>query len=337
MADTRMISEILDESLPESGKLDFFGEAVCALKPAFREGYNAAAAVFRREQGRSLRSYLPAICGCDGIKGAENIHAVNEVETPDELPNVLMSFKFGDYFFSRFLSKFTGKGYFERLDLPVHPEFEQAGLRDPNGEFHIFSVMPTVMLVDKRMLGDRPVPHRWNDLLGPAFAGDVALPAAHGAVSTLLPLTLLRDHGEEGLAALRRAARGAMHSTDMIRDAGRTLKGPAVYVVAWFFAKACSSPDVEIVWPEDGALVEPTFLLVQRGQRKLYRPLVDAITGRELGAASAAHCYPAANPAVENDLPAGAAFNWLGWDFIRSAPLEDRIAAVKAFFDDLTA
>ncbi len=335
MADTQVIAKILEEDVPESGKLDFFGEAVCALKPAFREGYNAAAAEFRREKGRSLRSYLPAICGCDGIRGAENIPAVNEVEKPEALPGVIMSIKIGDYFFNRFLSKFTGKRYFERLELPVHPVFERAGLRDPNGEFHMFSVMPTVMLVDKKMLGGRPMPRRWSDLLDPAFAGDVALPAAHGAVSTLLPLTVLRDHGEAGLETLHRAVRCAMPSTDMIRGAGATLKGPAVYVVAWFFAKACPSPDAEIVWPEDGALVEPSFLLVQNGRREEYRTLVEFITGAGFGEVSAAHAYPAANPAVDNKLPAGAVFNWLGWEFIRSVPLEDRIAAVRSYFANL--
>lgn len=336
MNDTQPLSAQM-ENAQGSEKLDFFGEAVCALKPAFREGYNAAAAEFRRLHGRSLRGYLPAICGCDGMKGAENIHKVREIDDIGQMPSVIVSFNFGDYFYSRFLTRFTGKGYWERLNLPMHPVFEKSGLRDPNGEFHLFSVMPTVMLVDKKRLGDRPMPRRWSDLLDPLFAGDVALPAAHGAVSTLLPLTVLRDRGEDGMDALQRAAYGAMPSTVMIRSAGNKADGPAVYVVAWFFAKACPSADAEIVWPEDGALAEPTFLLVREGQRAFYHPLLDFITGRTFGEASAAHCYPAANPAVDNHLPAGAGFNWLGWDFIRSAPLEERIAAVKARFAGLVA
>lgn len=336
MNDPQTLFEQL-ENAQGSEKLDFFGEAVCALKPAFRVGYNEAAAVFRDLHGRSLRSYLPAICGCDGIKGAENIHKVREINDMEQMPSVIMSFNFSDYFYSRFLTRFTGKGYFEPLELPVHPVFEQSGLQDPNGEFYLLSVMPTVMLVDKKRLGDRPMPCRWNDLLDPLFAGDVALSAAHGAVSTLLPLTVLRDRGEEGLGVLQRATYGAMPSTEMIRSAGNRADGPAVYVVAWFFAKACPNEDVEIVWPEDGALVEPTFLLVQKGQREFYRPLLDFITGEAFGEASAAHCYPAANPAVDNRLPAGAKFNWLGWDFIRSAPLENRIAAVKKRFAGLVS
>lgn len=318
-----------------SERLDFFGEAVCALKPAFRNGYNAAAAAFRELHGRSLRGYLPAICGCDGIKGAENIHKVREIDNREQMPPVIVSFNFSDYFYSRFQKKFTGKGYFEQLDMPLHPLFEQGGLRDPHGEFHIFAVMPTVMLVDKKRLGSRPVPRRWADLLDPIYTGSVALSAAHGAVSTLLPLTILRDHGEQGLDALQHTVSAALPSTVMIRNAGSKAEGPAISVVAWFFAKACPNPDVEIVWPEDGALVEPMFLLVQKGQADFYRSLVDFVTGVSFGQASAAHCYPVANPTVENHLPDGAGFNWLGWEFIRSVPLEERMVSVKARFASL--
>ena len=315
--------------------LDVFGEAVCALKPAFREGYNAAATRFRALRGRSLRGYLPAICGCDGVKGAENIHKIRELDDIAKFPAVTVSFGLNDYFSGRFLSRFTGRGYFEQLHLPSQPVFAQSGLMDPNGEFHIFSVMPTVLLVDERMRAGRPVPKRWGDLLDPVWAGDVMLPAAHGAVSTLLPLTILRDSGEAGLAALARSARGAQHATDSIRMAGRTLKGPAVYVVPWFFACACPNEDVRVVWPEDGALVEPSFLLVRKGQAETYAPVLNFITGADYAAACAGHNYPAACPSAENRMPNGARFNWLGWDFLREAPLEERAAAIKGRFANL--
>ncbi|MFT9055691.1 MAG: ABC transporter substrate-binding protein [Ethanoligenens sp.] len=334
MDKTQTISALFEDS-EVSDQLDFFGETVCALKPAFREGYNEAAAIFRQTQGRSMRGYLPAICGCDGIKGAENIHRVRENYHIDQMPAVISSFKLGSYFFSPFLTKCTGKGYFEQLNLPIHPVFEKSGLRDPNGEFHIFSVLPSVLLVDKKRLGDRPMPRLWSDLLDPMFAGEVALPSAHDAISPILPLAVLRDHGEEGLEKLRRSAHSMMHSQDMIRNAGNKVAGPTIFVVTWFFAQACPHPDVELVWPEDGALVEPSFLMVQKGQQDVYRPLIDFIAGKAFGEISAEHCYPAANPEVENHLPKNAVFNWLGWDFLRSAPLEDRITEIKARFADL--
>lgn len=315
--------------------LDVFGEAVCALKPAFRAGYNAAAARFRAEQGRSLRGYLPAICGCDGVKGAENIHKIRELDDIALFPAVTVSFGLGEYFSSRFLGRFTGKGYFKRLSPPVQPVFEQSGLLDPNGEFFIFSVMPTVLLVDENRLAGRQAPRRWGDLLAPEWEGDVVLPAAHGAVSPLLPLTILRDSGEAGIDALARNVREAKHATDSIRAAGHAADGAAVYAVPWFFARACPNPGVRIVWPEDGALVEPSFLLVRAGQADTYRPVLDFIAGEAYGRACAAHNYPAARPGVPNGLPDGARFNWLGWDFIREAPLEARTALVKARFAHL--
>jgi hypothetical protein len=42
------------------------------------------------------------------------------------------------------------------------------------------------------------------------------------------------------------------------------------------------------------------------------------MTGPDLGAKSARFCLPVLHPGVDNALPEGATFKWLGWDYIQS-------------------
>ncbi|OPY75846.1 MAG: hypothetical protein A4E65_03389 [Syntrophorhabdus sp. PtaU1.Bin153] len=46
--------------------------------------------------------------------------------------------------------------------------------------------------------------------------------------------------------------------------------------------------------------------------------IVEYITGPDLGRKSADSFFPVLNPRVENRLPEGASFKWLGWDYIKS-------------------
>ena len=137
----------------------------------------------------------------------------------------------------------------------------------------------------------------------------------------------------DGIRSLARNVKHALHGAQMSRMAGSAnTEGGAVYLVSWFFAKTCVKPNVEIVWPEDGCMTLPMYLLVRKDRLEAVRDIVDYIVGDEFAAACSRAYTPAANAAGGEILPPGAKLAWLGWDYIRSHDLEAVAGASKDVF-----
>jgi hypothetical protein len=105
--------------------------------------------------------------------------------------------------------------------------------------------------------------------------------------------------------------------------------GAAIYVLPWFFAKSCPNTEhTEIIWPEDGAMASPMYMLVKKKEKERLKPIIDYMTGTELADIMASSFFPSVHPEADNKLPEGAKIKWLGWDFIRGRDM-------KAFSDEL--
>jgi ABC-type Fe3+ transport system substrate-binding protein len=82
------------------------------------------------------------------------------------------------------------------------------------------------------------------------------------------------------------------------------------------------NPNVEIVWPEDGAIISPVFMLEQTDAPEGTKELADFFMSKETGTILAQRgLFPSLNPDVENPLPDNAKWLWLGWDFIKENDL----------------
>ncbi len=139
-----------------------------------------------------------------------------------------------------------------------------------------------------------------------------------------------------GLIQLAANIRESWHPAQMARAAASSnSKGTAVYIIPWFWAQARSpSTDVQLVWPEDGALTSPIYLLIKESARAVLKPIIECITGAEMGAKSAQACFPSLHPDVDNKLPENASFKWLGWEYIKSNDLEQLKAYTTEVFSD---
>jgi len=77
------------------------------------------------------------------------------------------------------------------------------------------------------------------------------------------------------------------------------------------------SKTAEVVWPEEGAIISPIFMLTRADREEVIKPAADFLYGKEVGEIlSHRGLFPALNPEVDNKLPEGAKFNWVGWDYI---------------------
>ena len=159
---------------------------------------------------------------------------------------------------------------------------------------------------------------------------------AEGLVAEVPLLYFFKEHGEEGLIKLAANIVDSRHPAQMTKAAVSSgQKGAAVYIIPWFFAQARTMPEhVRVVWPDDGAITNPIYILVKESKRTEVDAIVQCITGPELGARSAQACFPALNPKVDNKLPEEASFKWLGWDYIRANDMEELKEYTSGIFLD---
>jgi ABC-type Fe3+ transport system substrate-binding protein len=145
-----------------------------------------------------------------------------------------------------------------------------------------------------------------------------------------------KEHGDNGIVQLAANAKTWMHGAQMAKMAGTAnSQGGGIYVIPWLFAKACPRiGDTVVVWPEDGALITPLYLLAKTAPKRNLQPFIDNILGGRYGQKSADNAYPVLHPLVDNKLPEGAGFRWLGWDFIRAHSMEELYKQVITKFNE---
>lgn len=307
------------EGLLPAGQLDFVGSTLCSLRTMFRHSFDDWMSDRLQEGQGWLNCHIPDSCG-----SGNPYKDVWQAEGIGDFPAVVTSCGFGDYFRKDFVERLVNNGYFQSV-LPetLNSAFPAEQFRDPDGHYTLYGVYPYVLLVDLPRLGDRPVPKSWSDLLDPVYRNDIISVGNANKVAELLLMTIHKDHGDEGLKRLAPNIKDGWHGSRMARTAGtRSEEGAAIYYIPWNFANFCpKSERTLIVWPEDGAIVNPLFMLVQASQRERVQPVIDFVLGKELGQKSADAYCPMLNPEVDNGLPEGAQFKWLGWDYIKSLDL----------------
>lgn len=305
-------------------RLDFLGYTYCPLKFTFKDCFEEVAKEYLAQTGdRDFQSFVPSGCGDEEDCFRENICQVKNI---DDFPAITVASGFGDFLSQEFVDRFVKKGYFKSVGYErVNDDFAAAGYEDPAGWYSVYSVLPMVMLVDIKKLGSLPVPKRWSDLLNPIYRNNIIIGASHGDIHEDLLFYTYQEHGDAGLHKLAANVKAGMHGAEMAKIAGSgSSQGAAIYVIAWLFAKACPRTEGTItIWPEDGALITPMYLLVKEKQSKNLQPFIDLVMGTHYGQKSADNYFPVLHPQVDNKLPEKATFKWLGWEYIRAHSLED--------------
>jgi len=99
---------------------------------------------------------------------------------------------------------------------------------------------------------------------------------------------------------------------------------------------------VEIVWPEDGAIISPIFMLEKKSSLDKTLPLAEFMAGEEVGTILAQKgLFPSLHPQVNNVLPdsfsATPPWKWLGWDFIYANDIAALIVRLENLFNEALA
>jgi ABC-type Fe3+ transport system substrate-binding protein len=288
----------------------------CPVRLPLLEGFDAFIEAYSERTGIDVSYKLEAASvGADWIE--ENIRGI---EDPAELPDVFVSAGFETFFDRRTIGRFKDQAVFTDITGDVvNRDFDGIDIKDPKKDYSIIAAVPAVFMVNHEERGDLPVPKRWSDLLRPEFERKVALPVGDFDLFNAILLALHKEHGDGGVEKLGRCMLKSMHPSQMVKNAKRVAEEkPYVTIMPYFFTKmARMVKSLEIIWPEDGAIVSPIFMLTKRASLDKVRPIAEFLASPAVGEILAHKgLFPSLHPEVDNQLNSDHPWKWVGWDYI---------------------
>lgn len=265
----------------------------------------------------------------------EKIHG----DSSEELPDLFISAGFDMFFDRRLFGKFKSADLFEDYTNigEYHPDFQNdyMSLRDPRRQYSMIGVVPAVFLVNIKELGDRKMPTSWADILHEDFRNSISLPVSDFDLFNAILLNIYKMYGEEGVRRLGRNMQRSMHPAEMVKSHMKLLERPSVTIMPYFFTKMVKEGGpMKAIWPEDGSIMSPIFLLSKKEKRKELESMVNFLSSKEVGEILSHNGrFPSINPEVDNLLPEENRYMWLGWDFIESHDLSELIRHCEGLFN----
>lgn len=297
---------------PDPATLDLLLYSPCPVKLAVKERLDAIATAYETD-GNPITVHIPM--GCTSVDPYDPLHLAT---SPEELPDIIASIGFGDFFRKDFSERFVEPGLFEAV-LPDRPQplHLQAGIIDPQDQYTVYALTPYIFMVDMNRLGNTPPPRRWADLLDPCYKGQINMCGDGDDMADAVLMSIYKDFGMEGIEKLAANAHGLMHSSRMGKSGG-SAKGGGIYIIPYFFAETSKQPEtMRVIWPEDGTAASPIYFLAKRQARPKLDRLLDFFT-KGFGTIPSAQWFLPLSGPLPGNLPAEARIKWIGWDFIRS-------------------
>ncbi len=111
----------------------------------------------------------------------------------------------------------------------------------------------------------------------------------------------------------------SMHPAEMVKSNTKQ-EQPIVTIMPYFFTKMVHerSP-MKAIWPEDGAIISPIFMLSKKSKKDSLQAIVDFFASKEVGEILSHNGrFPSVHPQVDNHIASENTYQWLGWDFIQA-------------------
>lgn len=319
------------ESENGEAPLRVMGLLPCPVRIPLEEAFEEFAEEFRHATGRRIETEFQAA----SVGASWMDEHVNSIEDPEDFPDLFISAGFETFFDPSGIGKFR-EAFADRTPYQTtNASFDGVGLRDPQGRYAIISVVPAVFLVNTIELGDQPMPKTWGDLLEPRFEQRVSLPVGDFDLFSGILLDIRRRYGDEGVRKLGRSLLESLHPAQMVK-VGTKPNPPLVTIMPYFFTRmAQPGSPMQAVWPTDGAIISPIFLLAKASGGEDVQRVVDFFCSKEVGEVLAIKgLFPSTHPEVDNGLEPGAPFSWLSWDWIENTDVASEIKECEQLFDE---
>ncbi len=310
------------------GNIDVVGLLPCPVRIPLLEAFS------KLEGSEEINVNLKAASeGLDWLK-----ESVQEASSIDDLADVYISAGFDLFFEEELMKKYKDNkdfsDYFSDTEFNKDFNNSEISLQDPNQDYSMIGVVPAVFLVNTQVLGDRPIPRTWKDLFDPMYKGSISLPVSDFDLFNAIMLHLHREFGEESIVTLREQLIASMHPSQMVKSDRRSRVKPAISIMPYFFTKmALPGSVMQAVWPEDGAIVSPIFMLTKSAKREELYPIAKLFQSKEIGEIlSHKGLFPSINQEVDNKLKNNT-FKWVGWDYINNNDIGSILTRCMTLFE----
>ncbi|MBI9009072.1 MAG: ABC transporter substrate-binding protein [Tenericutes bacterium] len=242
-------------------------------------------------------------------------------KTEEDLADIYISAGFDLFFEQELMKRFKDDKVFKdyHFEREINKDFdnEEIALKDPNHDYSMFAVVPAVFLVNTQVLGERPMPKTWKDLLDPIYESSVSLPVSDFDLFNAILIHIYKDYGLVGVNRLGKQMIASMHPAQMVKSERRARIKPAISIMPYFFTKmALPGSVMQAVWPEDGAIVSPIFMLTKKSKEEGLKAISEFFLSKEVGEIlSHKGLFPSTHKDVDNKI-LNPKFNWIGWDYI---------------------
>lgn len=313
-----------------SQEISVMGLLPCPIRIPLLEGFNK----FLEENSELKVKYelKAASAGLDWLK--EDVIRANH---PEKLADIFISAGFDLFFEDKLIGKFKKEHIFKDITgiERYNRDFQndEISLKDPDGDYSMLGVVPAIFLVNRDMLGDREVPRSWKDILKPEFKKSVSLPISDFDLFNSILVNINKNYGEEGIEKLGKALLQNLHPAQMVKSDKLKENTPTVTIMPYFFTKMIKEDGPMIpIWPEDGAVISPIFMLTKKEKEEKIKKIVNYLAGEEVGKIfSHQGLFPTVNPNVDNRLE-DRKFMWCGWDYIHNNNIGEILEKCKSIF-----
>ena len=270
-----------------------------------------------------------ASMGIDWIK--------DDLKNSEKVPDLFISAGFDLFFDKNLLGRYKSENLFEDITgiKKYNEDFSGYNLEDPSGQYSMLGVVPAVFLVNKDELKDRKIPESWEELMSGEFENNVSLPINDFDLFNALLLNIYKIYNEDGIKKLARIFQKNMHPSEMVKSHMKRER-PAITIMPYFFTwMVREGSPMELVWPKDGAIISPIFMLSKRETKNKTKTIVDFFASKEAGEIlSHKGKMPSVNPDVDNEISKENKYIWLGWDFIKENDISSLIKKCENIFNE---
>lgn len=170
-----------------------------------------------------------------------------------------------------------------------------------------------VIVIDHGADNKIETPKHWKDLLDKKYQNKIGIQGEDGRYCGVLLLYIHKEFGVEGLKALAGNIKNVSHFTTMVKSLGKKNPSAApINIMPLSNAKMIvNNEDIEIIWPEEGALATPIYALIKKEKTKELEPYINYIISEDFQKSlKQNHMY-----SIREDI-GDKRLTWLGWDYI---------------------
>jgi len=330
--------QLLDDNKKVNKNADIKIEGIlpCPVRIPLLEGFQNWMKTMGDDFKNNVEYELKAASmGVDWLKDS-----LEKSESAEVMADIFISAGFDLFFDKDLIGKYKSQNVFNDITgiEQYNKDFdnEYIKLKDPDKQYSMIGVVPAVFLINTDELDGRKVPNSWEELLTEEFENKVSLPIGDFDLFNAILLNIYNKYGEIGVSKLGKSLLKSMHPSEMVKSHVKKTNKPIVTIMPYFFTKMTKNGGpMKAVWPSDGAIISPIFMLTKQSKADKLKPIVDYFASKEIGEILSHNGrFPSVNPDVDNMISAEHKYMWIGWDFIKENDIGNLIKHCEKIFND---